>query len=210
MAGMSNHVNAKPVGCNNHSNLNGSVVKSPLKLRHGWVFTSHINYWMELPIHARFSVRYESVHNQLRHWCRIYRRFVPWWRHEIETFPRYWPFVRGIHRSSVNSPHKGQWRRALMFPFICAWINGWGNNREACDLRRYRNHCDVMVMRLANKADFISEINFIAIWIERHAYFLKKFFLCPALSGHVCSYLVMLIRRHFQHNVIQLSRSTSN
>ena len=23
-------------------------------------------------------------------------------------FPRNWPFVRGIHRSPVNSPHKGQ------------------------------------------------------------------------------------------------------
>ena len=40
-------------------------------------------------------------------------------------FPRYWPFVRGIHRSPVNSPHKGQWRGALVFSFICAWINGW-------------------------------------------------------------------------------------
>ena len=38
------------------------------------------------------------------------------WKH----FPRYWPFVRGIHRSSVNSPHKGQWRGALMFSLICA------------------------------------------------------------------------------------------
>ena len=35
------------------------------------------------------------------------------WKH----FPRYWPFVRGIHRSQVNSPHKGQWRWALMFFF---------------------------------------------------------------------------------------------
>ena len=33
------------------------------------------------------------------------------WKH----FPRYWPFVRGIQRSPVNSPHKGQWRGALMF-----------------------------------------------------------------------------------------------
>ena len=33
------------------------------------------------------------------------------WKH----FPRYWPFVRGIHRLPVNSPHKGQWRRSLMF-----------------------------------------------------------------------------------------------
>ena len=23
---------------------------------------------------------------------------LPWWRHEMEIFPRYWPFVRGIHR----------------------------------------------------------------------------------------------------------------
>ena len=33
------------------------------------------------------------------------------WKH----FPRYWPFVQGIHQSPVNSPHKGQWRRALIF-----------------------------------------------------------------------------------------------
>ena len=32
-------------------------------------------------------------------------------------FPRYWPFVRGIHRYPVNSPHKGQWRGTLMFSF---------------------------------------------------------------------------------------------
>ena len=61
-------------------------------------------------------------------------------------FPRYWPFVRGIHRSAVNSPHKGQWRGSLMFSVICVWINGSVNNREAGDLRRYRAHYDVIVM----------------------------------------------------------------
>ena len=64
------------------------------------------------------------------------------WKH----FPRYWPFVRGIQRSPVNSPHKGQWRGALMFSLICAWINDWVNTREAGDLRRYRAHYDVIVM----------------------------------------------------------------
>ena len=42
------------------------------------------------------------------------------WKH----FPRYWPFVRGIHRSPANSPHKGQWRRALIFlsaPSLPLW-----------------------------------------------------------------------------------------
>ena len=61
-------------------------------------------------------------------------------------FPRYWPFVRGIHRSPVNSPHKGQWHGALIFSLICAWINGWVNKREAGDLRRHRAHYDVIVM----------------------------------------------------------------
>ena len=46
----------------------------------------------------------------------------------------------------VNSPHKGQWRGALMFPLICVWINNWVNNREAGDLRRHRGHYDVSVM----------------------------------------------------------------
>ena len=64
------------------------------------------------------------------------------WKH----FPRYWPFLRGIHRSPVNSPHRGQWRRALMFSLICAWINGWVNNGEAGDLRRHRAHYAVTVM----------------------------------------------------------------
>ena len=33
-----------------------------------------------------------------------------------------------------------------MFSLICVWINGWVNNREAGDLRRYRDHYDVPVM----------------------------------------------------------------
>ena len=66
------------------------------------------------------------------------------WKH----FPRYWPFVRGIHRSFMNSPHKGQWRGALMFSLICARINGGANNREAGDLRRHRAPYDVIVMNI--------------------------------------------------------------
>ena len=68
------------------------------------------------------------------------------WKH----FPHNWPFVRGIHRSPVNSPHKGQWRVALMFSLICVWVNDWVNNREAGDLRHYRAHYDVTVMCSSN------------------------------------------------------------
>ena len=48
------------------------------------------------------------------------------WKH----FPRYWSFVRGIHRSVVNCPHKGQWHGAFMFSLICIWIKDWVNNCE--------------------------------------------------------------------------------
>ena len=75
------------------------------------------------------------------------------WRH----FPRFRPFVWGIHRWPVNSPHKGQWRGASMFSLICACINGCVNNREAGDLRRHRAHYDVTVMRFLSISLLISE-----------------------------------------------------
>ena len=61
-------------------------------------------------------------------------------------FPRNWPLVRGIQRLPVNSPHKDQWRRALMFSLIYAWISGWVNNCEVGDLGRHRAHYYVIVM----------------------------------------------------------------
>ena len=64
------------------------------------------------------------------------------WKH----FPRNWLFVWGI---PVNSPHKGQWRGALVFSLICVWINDWVNTRAARDLRRYRVHYDVTVINMA-------------------------------------------------------------
>ena len=73
---------------------------------------------------------------------RMLRDDVIKWKH----FPRYWPFVWGIHRSPVNSPHKGQWRGALMFSLISAWTNSWANHRDAGDLRRHCPHYDVTVM----------------------------------------------------------------
>ena len=63
------------------------------------------------------------------------------WKH----FPRYWLFVWGIHWSPVNSPHKGQWRGALMLSLIFSWTNDWANNRNAGDFRRHHAHYAVTV-----------------------------------------------------------------
>ena len=65
-----------------------------------------------------------------------------------EHFLPYWPFVRGINWSPVNSPHKDHWRAALIFSLVCASRNGCINNGDAGDLRRHRAHYDVIVMNL--------------------------------------------------------------
>ena len=71
-----------------------------------------------------------SLHFPKSLFTKVHKEKIPWplvhddvikWKHDR----RYWPFVRGIHRSPVNSPHKSQWRGALMFSLICAWINAW-------------------------------------------------------------------------------------
>ena len=76
----------------------------------------------------------------LSRWCKT------WWRHQMETFSELLAICAGNSPAPANSPHIGQWRGALMFSLICVWINGWVNNREAGDLRRYRAHYDVTVM----------------------------------------------------------------
>ena len=94
------------------------------------------------PNHFLFSMQRSPICFIFQICNLFYHDDVIKWKH----FPRYWPFVRGIHRSPVNSPHKGQRRGALMFSLISARINGWVNNREAGDLKRIRPHYDVTVM----------------------------------------------------------------
>ena len=112
-----------------------------------WTVCSNIQVYNKKTIKAPHNCTEKSANHRYipltkGQWCenRYHAMTSPWhddvikWKH----FPRYWPFVRGIHRSPVNSPHKGQWH--------CVWINGWVNNREAADLRRLRAHYDVTVM----------------------------------------------------------------
>ena len=75
------------------------------------------------------------------------------------------PLCEGIHRSPVNSPHKSQWRGALMFSLIYAWLNACVNNREAGDLRRYRAHYDITVMHFAFIQSYIVTIHYY-LWIH--------------------------------------------
>ena len=84
---------------------------------------------------------------------------ITWWRHQMETFSALLAICAGNSPAPVNSPHKGQWRGALMFTLICARINGWVNSREAGDLRCHRAHYDVIVMNVCTcRLSHISQI----------------------------------------------------
>ena len=104
--------------------------------------------WIQLSKFSKLSRLWrKSLYSSMLYILRCYASSLPHddvikWKH----FPRYWPFVRGIHRPSVNSPHKGQWRGALVFPLICAWTKGWAIDRDAGDLRRHLAHYTVTVM----------------------------------------------------------------
>ena len=70
----------------------------------------------------------------------------PWWRHQMETFSALLTLCAGNSPVSGEFPAQRPVTRSLIFSLICVWINGWVNNREAGDLRRYRAHYDVSVI----------------------------------------------------------------
>ena len=114
------------------------------------------------------------------------------WKH----FSSYWPFVWGIHRSPVNFPHKGQWRRALMFSLSCTWINSWVNNSEAGDLRCHRSHCDVSVMKelKIRLFDTQSFILYDFPLMHTHMWYFLKTSCCSACNiiAHMLIWLILL------------------
>ena len=87
------------------------------------------------------------------------------WKH----FPRHWPFVRGIHRSPVNSPHKGLWRGALRVFYLRLnkrlnkqWC-GWWFETLSCPLWR---HCNVwLMMRRAFPCHILYVTSSYSTWI---------------------------------------------
>ena len=94
-----------------------------------------IRPWSNRPSGWQFVMRkpYDAMRSEP--WALLHDGVIKW-----KHFLCYWPFVRKIHRSPLNSPHEGLWRETLIFSFICAWLNGSVKNGVAGDLRRHRIH----------------------------------------------------------------------
>ena len=65
----------------------------------------------------------------------------------METFSALLALCGGNSPVTGNSPLKRQWRRALMFSLICAWIKGWFNSCEAGDWKPHPAHYNATLMR---------------------------------------------------------------
>ena len=85
--------NAKLLSLNTHRN------------KRQWNFNRNVKLFIHCVNMSLGVVPVMYVHNE-KHYD-----VIKW-----KQFPRYWPFVRGIHRSPMDSHHKGQWRGALVFP----------------------------------------------------------------------------------------------
>ena len=84
----------------------------------------------------------------------------------METFSGLVALYKGNHRSPVDSPHKGMWRRALMFTLICVRTFGWSNNKDIGDLRRHPAHYDVTVMVYAGSTLDPHNTESVAVYLE--------------------------------------------
>ena len=120
--------------------------------RSDWCWLHRNGFWLWrcfcVSKFMKISLKYINMKYQQYPCSLPYHDDVIKWKH----FPHYWPFVRWIHRSPVNSPHEGQWRGALMFSMICTRTNGWVNNGEAGDLRRHHANYDVTVVLCQNRS----------------------------------------------------------
>ena len=95
-----------------------------------WAYVHGLTLQSQFPVH--YSLILTAFHDD-----------VIKWKH----FPRYWPFVRGIHRWPVNSPHKGPVMRSFDVFFdlrlnkrLSKWSRGWWFEASSRSLWR---HCNV-------------------------------------------------------------------
>ena len=76
--------------------------------RHRWSETPSRSLWHHCNVASSGNIELKTpdLAKAGSHGGTCTLEFVSGWRHQMEFFPRYWPYARGIHQSSVDSPHK--------------------------------------------------------------------------------------------------------
>ena len=126
--------------------LSGNLIRGPLCLQ---LANESLRVDRSLPTQQMVSAKLWWIPNT-------------WWRHQMETFSALLAICAGNSPVPGKFPAQRPVTRSFDFSLICVWINGWVNNLEAGDLRRYRAHYDVTVMRLKIFIDFRSAL----LWLS--------------------------------------------
>ena len=124
-----------------------------------WSFNTHwpsaksVWNFIRLGLFASWAENFRLKFNQYYNNCMVHDRgrfvlhgkyhscrFLAWWRHQMKTFPHYWPLVPD------EFPAKGQWRGALMFSLILRLNKRLSKQSWDGDLRRHRAHYNAIVM----------------------------------------------------------------
>ena len=95
--------------------------------------------WLVIPVCSSVKVGIKTY---------IYIYVYIKWKH----FPRCWPFV-------WEFPTQRLVTRNFDVSLICAWINGWVNNREAGDLRRNRTYGGIMQLPSDQWSQNLTSVN---------------------------------------------------
>ena len=91
-----------------------------------------------------------------------------WWHHQLETFCTLLALCAGnsLVTSEFPSQRPVTWSFDVFF-IICAWTNGWVNNRYAGDLRCHHTHYNVIIMWCGSSVGLTDEISVIhAAWLK--------------------------------------------
>ena len=116
---VSEHTEYIDVFCSDFEKVLTSMIDGGIEVRHKQEIKDSLA--LEAMAHAQFAKQKcavfhgrrdflerlkELITNRKNRWVATHTKAFTWWRHQMETFPRYWPFVRGIHWSTVNSRTK--------------------------------------------------------------------------------------------------------
>ena len=96
---------------------------------------------------------------------------------------------QGSYWSLMDSPHKGQWRGALMFSLICAWTNGWTNNQDADDVSPLWRHCNDIL----EKPTVCHLARQLSVWRLVRVYIVLSFFVCQIYFSSFCLWIRKMI-----------------
>ena len=127
------------------------------------------------------------------------------WKH----FPRYWSFC-GNSPVTGELPSQRPVTRSFDLYLICAWTNGWVNNRQAGDLRRQRAYYYVIdmstVFSIISRQHFPSFLDSISVIYRQHFHNFSTAFpsLIDSIFHNFSTAWSIISRQHFPsflHNI---------